>query len=93
MFTMTLGTGLTLLTVRSPWLLRLVTHGRHMDALTTYRYELNTAQHAGGYLLMLMFFPIIGLVMSSIAAATANSGPRLPELHSSGPGLSTTYGE
>jgi hypothetical protein len=93
MFTMTLGTGLTLLTVRSPWLLRLVTHGRHMDALTTYRYELNTAQHAGGYLLMLMFFPVIGLMMSYLAAVIANPVSRLPEIRSSGPGLSTTYGE
>lgn len=93
MFTTTLGTGMTLLTVRSPWLLHQVTHGRHMTALTTYRYELNTAQHAGGYLLMLMFFPVIGLVMSSIAAAIAYPVPRLPEIQSSGLGLPITNGE
>jgi len=93
MFTTTLGTGLTLLTVRSPWALNVVTHGRPMTALATYRYTLNTGQHAGGYLLMLMFFPVIGLMMSYLAAVIASPVPRLPEIRSSGPGLSTTYGE
>jgi hypothetical protein len=93
MFTTTLGTGLTLLTVRSPWALNVVTHGRPMTALATYRYTLNTGQHAGGYLLMLMFFPVIGMMMSYLAAVIANPVPRLPEIRSSGPGLTTTYGE
>ena len=63
-FTATLGTGLTLLTVRSPWLLHWVTHGRPMTALAMYRYQLNISGNAGGYVLMLMFFPVIGLVTS-----------------------------
>ena len=91
MFTATLGTGTTLLTVRSPWLLHWFTHGRHMTALATYRYELNTAGHAGGYVLMLMFFPVIGLIMSSLAAAIANPAPS--DAWSSRPGLPITYGE
>jgi hypothetical protein len=93
MFTITLGTFMTFLTVRSPWLLRQVTHGRHMSALATYRYELNTSNHAGGYVLMLMFFPVIGLIMSSVAAAATSAVPRLPEVRSSGPALPAIYGE
>ena len=92
-FTTALGTGLTLLTVRSPWLLHQVTHGRPMTALATYRYELNTAQHATGYLLMIMFFPVIGLLVSSLAAVAANPVPRQPEIRSSGLGLPITNGE
>jgi hypothetical protein len=84
---------MTFLTVRSPWLLHVVTAGRPMTALATYRYELNTAHHAGGYVLMLIFFPVIGLVMSSMAAAIAYPVPRLPEIKSSGLGLPITNGE
>ena len=93
MFVSILGLGTTLLTLRSPWLLHSVTHGRHMTALVTYRYEFNTAEHAGGYALMLMFFPVIGLIMSSLAAAIANPAPGQPQVRSSGPGLPITYGE
>ena len=91
MFTTTLGTGTTLLTVRSPWLLHWFTHGRHMTALATYRYELNTAGHAGGYILMVMFFPVIGLLMSCLAAAITNPEPS--DALSSRPGLPITSGE
>ena len=83
-FTATLGTGLTLLTVRSPWLLHWVTLGLPMTALAMYRYQLNISNNAGGYVLMLMFFPVIGLVTSSIAATIANPAPRLPQVRSSG---------
>ena len=47
----------------------------------------------GTGLTLLMFFPVIGLMMSYLAAVIANPVPRLPEIRSSGPGLSTTYGE
>jgi len=78
MFTGVLGTGMTLLMLRSPWLLHWFTHGRHLSAFGTYRYQFNTVQHAGEYGLMLMFFPVIGLIMSSLAAAIANPGPSHP---------------
>ena len=91
MFTTTLGTGLTMLTLRCPWLLYWFAHGRHMTALATYRYGLNATEHAGGYVLMLMSFPIIGLFMSSLAAAIANPAP--PDALSPSPGLPITSGE
>jgi hypothetical protein len=87
-----LGIGATLLTLRSPWLLHSVTHGRHMTGLAAYRYEYNTAGHAGGYALMLMVFPVIGLIMSSLAAVIANPAP-LPDVRSPGAGLPVTHGE
>ena len=92
MFVSILGIGTTLLTLRSPWLLHSVTHGRHMTALTSYRYAYNTVAHAGGYTLMLMFFPVIGLIMSSLAAAIANPVP-LPDVRSPEAGLTLTHGE
>lgn len=91
MFVSLLGIGTTLLTLRTPWLLRSVTHGQHMNALVAYRYECYTLGHAGGYALMLMFFPVIGLIMSSLAAAIANPAP--PDALSPSPGLPITSGE
>jgi hypothetical protein len=73
------------------WRLHSVTHGRHLTALATYRYEYNTTGHAGGNALMLMFFPVIGLVMSSLAAAIANPAPL--DALSPRPGPPITYGE
>jgi hypothetical protein len=87
MFTTVLGTGTTLLTLRSPWLLDWVNHGRHLTAFAAYRYELNTANAAGGYVLMLLSFPVVGLFMSSLAAAIANPAPQ--ESGSAGPGGGT----
>jgi len=60
MFTSVLGTGTTLLMLRSPWLVHWFTHGRHLTAFATYRYEFWTVNHAGEYGLMLMFFPVSG---------------------------------
>jgi hypothetical protein len=76
MLTSMLGAGTALLLVKSPGLVHWVTPGRHLTAIATYRYELNTGNNAGGYLLMLMFFPVIGLVMSTLAAAITNPAPR-----------------
>jgi hypothetical protein len=75
LFVSALGTGTTLLTFKSPWLLHLVNHGQQMTAVATYRYEFNAVNGAAGYALMLMSFPVIGLIMSSLAAAIANPAP------------------
>ena len=75
MVTSMLGAGAALLISRSPGLVHWVTPGRHLTAIATYRYQLNTGGNAGGYLLMLMFFPVIGLVMSTLAAGIANPAP------------------
>ena len=76
MITSLLGAGTALLLTRSPGLVHWVTPGRHLTAVAIYRYQLNTGGNAGGYLLMLMFFPIIGLMMSTLAAGIANPAPR-----------------
>ena len=44
----------------------------------------------GGYVLMLMFFPVIGLFMSTLAAGFANHPP---DVRSPGPALAMTSGE
>ena len=81
----TLGTGTTVLMLKSPWLLHWLNHGRHLTAFATYRYELHTTNHTGAYVLMLMFFPVIGLITSYLAAAIANPAPL--DARPSGPGL------
>jgi hypothetical protein len=93
MFTTVLGTGTTLLMLKSPWLLHWLNHGRHMTPFVTYRYEFYTVNHTGAYVLMLMSFPVIGLFMSSLAAAIANPAPCQPQVRPSGPGLPMTSGE
>lgn len=91
MFTTVIGTGATLLVLRFPWLMHWVNHGRHMTAIATYRYELNSANHAGGYALMLMSFPVIGLFVGYLAAVIANPAPL--DARSPSPGLPMTSGE
>src|SRR5690348_12489216 len=87
----TLGTGTTMLMLKSPWLLHWLNHGRHLTAFATYRYELYTINHTGAYVLMLMFFPVIGLITSYLAAVIANPAPL--DARSPSPGLPMTSGE
>ena len=90
-FTTVLGTGAILLVLRFPWLMYWVNHGRHLTAVATYRYELNTENNAGGYALMLMSFPVIGLLVGYLAAVIANPAPL--DARSPSPGLPMTSGE
>ena len=76
LFTTVLGTGTTMLMLKSPWLLHWLNHGQHLTAVATYRYELYAGLGALSYGLMLISFPVIGLIMSSLAAAIANPAPR-----------------
>ena len=93
MFTTVVGTATTVLMLKSPWLLHWLNHGRRMTGFVTYRYELYTVNHTGAYVLKLMSFPVIGLFMSSLAAAIANPAPCHPPVRSSAPGLPITSGE
>jgi hypothetical protein len=86
----TLGTGTTMLMLKSPWLLPWLNHGRHLTGFATYRYELYTTNHTGAYVLMLMFFPVIGLITSYLAAVIANPAPL--DTRSPSPGLPMTSG-
>ncbi len=80
LFTAALGTGTVMLTLKSPRLLHWLNHGQHLTAVATYRYELYTGQGALRYGLVLISFPVIGLIMSSLAAAIANPAPASPAL-------------
>ena len=75
LFTTALGTGTVMLTLRSPWLLHWLNHGQHLTAIATYRYQLSVGNGAGAYVLMLITFPVIGLIMSALAAGVANPAP------------------
>ena len=90
-FTAVLGTGAILLVLRFPSLMHWVNHGRHLTAVATYRYELNTENNAAGYALMLMSFPVIGLFVGYLAAVIANPAPL--DARSPSPGLPMTSGE
>ena len=76
LFTTALGTGTTMLMLKSPSLLHWLNHGQRLTAVATYRYELYAGNGVGAYVLMLISFPVIGLIMSSLAAAIANPAPR-----------------
>jgi hypothetical protein len=78
LFTVALGTGTIALMLKSAWLLHWLNHGQHLTAVATYRYELYGANGAVAYGLMLISFPVIGLIMSLVAAAIANPAPRPP---------------
>jgi hypothetical protein len=76
LFTAAAGTGTVALMLKSTWLLHWLTHGQHLTAIAAYRYEISAGTGAAGYGLMLISFPVIGLIMSSVAAAIANPAPR-----------------
>ena len=78
LFTTVLGTGTTMLMLKSPWLLHWLNHGQHLTAVATYRYELHAGLGALSYVLMLISFPVIGLIMSALAAAITNPAPASP---------------
>ena len=78
LLTTVLGTGTVMLTFKCPWLLHWLNHGQRLTAVATYRYELYAGNGAGAYVLMLISFPVIGLIMSSLAAAIASPAPANP---------------
>ena len=85
MFVSALGTGTIALMLRSTWLLHWLNHGHQLTAIAAYRYEANASSGAAVYLFMLIWFPVIGLIMSALGvtcaalgrrARRADSGPR-----------------
>jgi len=60
--------------------------GLGRGAVVTYRYEIYAGTGAFAYVVMLIFFPVIGLIMSSVAAAIANPAPRQPGPRTDGDG-------
>jgi len=75
MFTTALGTGTIALMLRSEWLLRWLNHGHQLTAIAAYRYETTASSGANVYLFMLIWFPVIGLLMSALGAACNPARP------------------
>jgi hypothetical protein len=78
LFVSALGTGTTALMLRSPWLLHWLNHGQHLTAIAAYRYEIIAGAGTNVYLFMLIWFPVIGLIMSALGAACTPLGRPAP---------------
>jgi hypothetical protein len=78
LFVSALGTGTIALTLRSVWLLHWLNHGHQPTAIAAYRYEANASSGAAVYLFMLIWFPVIGLIMSALGAACTPLGRPAP---------------
>jgi hypothetical protein len=79
MFVSALGTGTIALMLRSTWLLHWLNHGHQLTAIAAYRYEANASSGAAVYLFMLIWFPVIGLIMSALGVACTALGRPAPE--------------
>ncbi len=79
MFLTVLGDGTTALMVRSAWVRDLLYHGQHVTASAVYGRELYASQNVAAYYLLLIGFPIIGLIMGLLGTGIANPTRRLPE--------------
>jgi len=79
LFTSALGTGTVALMLRSTWLLHWLNHGHYLTAIAAYRYQTNASSDAVVYLFMLIWFPVIGLIMSALGAACTPLGRPAPE--------------
>ena len=63
------GTGTIALMLRSGWLLHWLYPGQHLSAAVAYNRELTASTNAGGYFLILLAFPIIGLILGAPASS------------------------
>ena len=78
LFTTALGTGTVALMLRSAWLLHWLNHGHQLTAIAAYRYEATASSGANVYLFMLIWFPVIGLLMSLVGVACTPLGRPAP---------------
>jgi hypothetical protein len=78
LFVSAFGTGTTALMLRSSWLLHRLNHGHQLTAIAAYRYEANASSGVAAYLFMLIWFPVVGLVMSALGAACTPLGRTAP---------------
>jgi hypothetical protein len=70
-----MGTGTTALMLRSAWLRHWFYHG-HLSAIATYRHEMYAGANVNGYPLILVAFPVIGLIVSAVTVACTVPAPR-----------------
>lgn len=78
LFTTATGTGTIALMLRSAWLLRWLNHGHQLTAIAAYRYENTAGGGATVYMFMLIWFPVIGLLMSALGVLCAPLGRPAP---------------
>ena len=78
LFVSALGFGTTALMLRSAWLLHWLNHGHQLTAIAAYRYEISAGADTNVYLFMLIWFPVIGLIMSALGAACTPLGRPAP---------------
>jgi hypothetical protein len=79
LFVTALGTSTTALMLGSATVRQWVYHGRHLGALALYHHEQNASVSTEVYVLMCVTFPVIGLLVSSVAAVAASPVPRQPD--------------
>ena len=65
------GTGTVALMPRSGGLLHWLYSGQHMSAAVAYNRELAASMNAQGYFLILLFFPVIGLILGAAGSSWA----------------------
>jgi hypothetical protein len=75
LFVTALGTGTTALMIKSAWLRHWLYHG-HLSAIATYQHEIYAGNNVNGYALILLAFPVIGLLLSTGTVAGAMPAPR-----------------
>jgi hypothetical protein len=68
-----LGTGTVALMPRAAWLRNLLYPGQHLLPAVAYSREFAASGRVGGYGLILLAFPVIGLVMGLFAVAIGDS--------------------
>jgi hypothetical protein len=73
-----LGTGTTALLVRSASVRHWLYHGHPLTASAVYGRELYATQSVAGYFVLLVGFPLIGLVLGLTGAGIADLARRLP---------------
>jgi hypothetical protein len=66
-----LGTATIALMPRAAWLRHWLFPGQHLLAAATRSYELGASSSVGGYGLILIGFPVIGLALGSLSSKTA----------------------
>jgi hypothetical protein len=83
-FVTVFGSSTTALLVKSALVRDWFYHGQHVTASAVYGRELYASQNVQGYFILLIGFPIIGLILGVFGAGVANPTPRLPD--GGGPG-------
>jgi len=68
-----LGTGTVALMPRAAWLRNLLYPGQHLLPAVAYSHEFAASERVGGYGLILLAFPVIGLVMGLLGMAIGDS--------------------